>query len=118
LKVGLNDTQKVLKNYLEKNLKDDVKKNISDTFVFIFHDKEVEEVCSQLVTVCKQISSQGLPLNHYILPKFIKGEICKVFGVRRLVCFMIDFSKLKKQILGKLPDSIEPMKQNILEMLK
>ena len=30
-----------------------------------------------------------------MLPKFSKVEICKIFGVKRIICFSVDFAELK-----------------------
>tara|TARA_B110000285_G_scaffold44438_1_gene49475 strand:+ start:118 stop:360 length:243 start_codon:yes stop_codon:yes gene_type:complete len=76
----------------------------------LIHDKEHDDVNAQLLAACRQsrstIADEGI--NHYILPKFSKVELCKIFGVKKLMCFSIDFSTLT---------SINQEKQTIIQEL-
>ena len=69
---------------------------------FVINDRDngpvVEEITTQLIQQCRQTKG----LNHFVLPKFAKNELCKLFGVKRITCFLIDFSpctKLKDDLL-------------------
>jgi hypothetical protein len=53
-------------------------------------------------------------LNHYALPKFAKNELSKIFGVRRLTCFALDFSQLRNK---ELPAEVSKMKSEMEEKL-
>lgn len=91
LTIGLNQTQKKIRNTL--NGSSEQKENV---LVFLIHDKEHDDVNAQLLAACRQsrsdIAEEGI--NHYILPKFSKVELCKIFGVKKLMCFSIDFTTL------------------------
>ena len=60
----------------------------SDYVAFLISDPEHDDVTRQLVVACKQVG-----LMHFILPRFIKKELCEIFGVKRLTCFGFDFEK-------------------------
>ena len=84
--MGLLETQKVL---------------TPTSLVFLFNDKDHEEVNRQMMVACKQIG-----VTHFVMPKFSKGEISKAFGVKRITCFGLDIKddhqiQLKNLILEK-----------------
>ena len=64
--------------------------------MFLIHDKEHDDVNAELLSACRQSRSDitDAGINHYVLPKFSKVELCKIFGVKKLMCFSIDFSTL------------------------
>ena len=41
------------------------------------------------------IACKQLDITHFIMPKFSKTELQKMFGVRRLTCFALDFEKME-----------------------
>ena len=48
-----------------------------------------------------------MDLSHYILPKFSKSELQKMFGVRRITCFAIDFKNMepfREKLLSDISD--------------
>jgi hypothetical protein len=67
-------------------------------------------VNAQLLSACRQsrsdIADEGI--NHYFLPKFSKVELCKIFGVKKLMCFSIDFGTLS---------GIDNVRSNIVQEL-
>lgn len=91
LTIGLNQTQKKIRETLSGNPEQQ-----ENVLIFLIHDKEHEDVNAQLLAACRQSRSdfdlQGV--NHYVLPKFSKVELCKIFGVKKLMCFSLDFTTL------------------------
>ena len=83
---------------------------LENILVFLIHDKEHDDVNAQLLSACRQsrsdITDEGI--NHYVLPKFSKVELCKIFGVKKLMCFSIDFTTLS---------GMNNEKQNIVQEL-
>ena len=65
--------------------------NCGDFIVFLMSDPEHDDVTRQLVVACKQVS-----ITHFILPRFIKKELCEMFGVKRLTSFGIDLRNNKE----------------------
>ena len=76
LKIGLSETQNLLKNPPDKCM------------VFLINDNDHEHINQQLVIACKQ---QNLP--HFILPRFLKKDLSEMFGVKRITCFGLDLSQ-------------------------
>jgi len=105
LTIGLNQTQKKIRNTLAGG-----SEKLENVLVFLIHDKEHDDVNAQLLAACRQsrsdVADEGI--NHYFLPKFSKVELCKIFGVKKLMCFSIDFSTLS---------GIDKEKQNIIQEL-
>ena len=102
LTIGLNQTQRKIRETLTGP-----HDKLENVLVFIIHDKDHDDVNAQLLTACRQASSDVIDegINHYVLPKFTKNELCKIFGVKKLMCFSIDFSTLS---------GIQDQKQNII----
>lgn len=46
-----------------------------------------------------------------MLPKFSKVELCKVFGVKRLTVFSIDFAKVGFQVKEAIERELEEFNQ-------
>ena len=96
LTIGLNQTVRKVNSFLAQN------EDPSNFVVFLFNDKAHEEINSQMMTACKQIkitkndqeeAHDGI--NHYILPKFGKSEVSKLFGVKHIMCFSVDLRQYK-----------------------
>jgi len=48
-----------------------------------------------------------------VLPKFSKVELCKIFGVKRLTVFAVDFAKVGNQVKETFERELEEFNQLI-----
>jgi len=46
-------------------------------------------------------------INHYVLPKFAKGELCKHFKVRRITSFAFKLDGLPQSIAESIEDELK-----------
>jgi len=72
-----------------------------DCLVFVIHDKEHQDTNGQLLAACRQQAT-----SHYVLPKFSKVELCKIFGVRRLTCFAVCFEKTQPGLKAEMQTAL------------
>ena len=64
----------------------------------------------QVMIACRQSAINAPPIPHWVLPKFSKTEMTKIFGVKRLTCFTLDFSKMSDSSkVQEARDGIETM---------
>ena len=64
----------------------------------------------QVMIACRQAAINAPPIPHWVLPKFSKTEMTKIFGVKRLTCFTLDFSKMSDSSkVQEARDGIETM---------
>jgi len=78
--------------------------------VFLVHDKEHQQESAQLLAACKQAQ-----VNHYVLPKFAKAELCKVFGVKRVTSFALVFDGMPERLQLHLEKELEPFNQLVAD---
>lgn len=90
--MGLKETLRLVTNVDHKNV-----------MVFVLHDKEHDGISSQLMGACKQQA-----LSHYVLPKFSKVELCKIFKVKHLTAFAIDFQRLPSSLKQSFETELSP----------
>ena len=95
IRVGLKDTIRAVSTQLHNDPKSEKPLNtISHLMVFLIHDPEHTEMTRQVMIACRQAAINAPPIPHWVLPKFSKTEMTKIFGVKRLTCFTLDFSKM------------------------
>ena len=61
---------------------------------------------------CKQINK----LDHYILPTFSKTDLSKLFNVKRITCFSLDFNVFEKQ--ENIPSQIIELRDRLKKELE
>ena len=91
LRVGLKETLKAVTDN-------------KDCLVFVIHDKDHLDTNAQILAACRQQA-----ISHYVLPKFSKVELCKMFKVKRVTCFAIDFEKAQASLKADMQAALAGM---------
>ena len=107
----MKETLRVVSSQLRYDTKSEIgANNASHLMVFLIHDNEHKEMTRQVMIACRQAAIDAPPIPHWVLPKFSKTEMTKIFGVKRLTCFTLDFSKMSDASkVQEARDGIETM---------
>ena len=76
--IGLNQVQKVLLKVKEDQAEKD------NYLILILNDQETVEMNKHLIGFCRQFG-----FHNFLFPKFLKKNVCDIFGVKRLTSFAL-----------------------------